>query len=136
MNTTIIDMPQISDPRRGCLTYGGADHGLPFVPRRYFLIHSVPPGKARGDHAHRECAQFIVCAHGSCRVTLDDGLKRHDIPLHRPERGVLVPPLTWVSVQLRTADSVLLVLASHGYEEKDYIRDYSEFLQLIQHRRP
>jgi hypothetical protein len=136
MNTAIIDMPKVTDPLRGCLTYGGVDQGLPFVPKRYFLIHNVPPGQARGDHAHRECAQFLVCAHGSCRITVDDGLKRHDIPLHRPDCGVLVPPLTWVRVQMRSADSVLLVLASHRYEESDYIRDYSEFLQLVQPQQP
>jgi hypothetical protein len=32
-------------------------------------------------------------------------------------------------------DSVLVVLASEQYDESDYIRDYSEFLRLVENEK-
>jgi hypothetical protein len=49
----------------------------------------------------------------------------------RPEIGVLVPPMVWAEASGHSADSGLLVLASHGYDPGDYIRDYTEFLSIM-----
>jgi hypothetical protein len=44
--------------------------------------------------------------------------------------GVYLPPGVW-SVQYKySSDAILLVFASHFYDPADYIRDYSEFLQV------
>lgn len=126
----LYEMPCVEDPVRGNLTAGQAPDGLPFLPRRYFITYGVPPGQARGRHAHKSCAQFLICAHGHCRIRVDDGMARQDIRLDRPTLGVLVPPLVWAVEDCHSPDSALLVLASQPYEPDDYIRDYAEFLTM------
>jgi hypothetical protein len=113
----------------GSLTYGEAGSPLPFVPRRFFLVFKVPPQEVRGEHAHRECHQFLICASGSCTVAVDDGHDRTEFLLDRPNLGLHVPPMVWAIQHKFSSDAVLMVLASHPYDPADYIRDYQEFLQ-------
>jgi len=114
---------------RGSLAVGEFEQDLPFVPRRYFVVFDVPSTEVRGEHAHRECHQFLVCLRGSCAVMIDDGRHREEIVLDRPDLGLHVPPMVW-SVQYKySADALLLVFASHPYHADDYIRDYEGFLE-------
>jgi len=103
---------------------------LPFVPRRFFTVYNVPGKDVRGEHAHRQCHQFLVCMNGSLSILLDDGEQREELQLDRPSLGLYIPPMVW-SVQYRySPDGVLLVVASDPYNPADYIRDYEEFLRL------
>ena len=121
-------MRSISDPR-GTLTVGEAPDELPFVPQRYFAVYDVPENEARGQYAHRACEQFLLCLAGSCRVLLDDGVSRCEITLDQPDAGVYMPPMIWGTQYEYSPGAVLLVFASRGYEDADYIRDYDEFVQ-------
>ncbi|WP_170266909.1 sugar 3,4-ketoisomerase [Brevifollis gellanilyticus] len=127
----LYEMPCVMDEVRGNLTVGQTPDGLPFVPQRYFITYGIPEGQTRGQHAHKCCTQFLVCAHGQCHVRVDDGTAQEDIHLDRPTLGVLVPPLVWAEEDRHSPDSALLVLASQPYEPDDYIRDYDEFLTMI-----
>ena len=40
--------------------------------------------------------------------------------------------MVWSTQWRYSHDAVLLVLASHPYDTEDYIRDYEEFLALIE----
>ena len=102
--------------------------GLPFTPRRLFTVYDVPSESVRGAHAHRECAQFLVCLAGEVSCLVDDGSAREAIDLDTPEVGLHVPPMIWGTQWKYTRNAVLLVLASHPYDSADYIRDYEEFL--------
>ncbi|MCB0881087.1 MAG: WxcM-like domain-containing protein [Thermoleophilia bacterium] len=114
---------------RGALTALETDD-LPFVPRRWFIVHDVPSREVRGEHAHRECHQFLIAVSGTVSVVADDGARRAEAVLDSPDTGIYLPPLTW-GVQYRySPDAALLVFASHGYDAGDYIRDYEEFLSL------
>lgn len=113
---------------RGSLSVGEFGRDLPFAPVRYFLVFGVPSRETRGEHAHRECHQFLVCAHGSVRVLADDGRQRREFLLDSPATGLHLPPMTWGTQYQYSPDAVLLVFASHAYETADYIRDYGEFL--------
>jgi len=101
---------------------------VPFVPRRSFLVYNVPNQEVRGEHAHRVCHQFMVCVSGSMSVAVDDGERRAEVTLDAPTLGLYIPALVWASQFRHSADSVLLVLASHPYDASDYIRDYELFL--------
>lgn len=124
-------LPFISDPR-GNLTVGEFERSLPFIPKRYFLTFDVPNSHLRGEHAHKECHQFLICVHGSCAVVVDDGTQREEFLLDRPTFGVHVPPMIWATEYKHSADSTLLVFASHYYDPEDYIRDYHAFLAACQ----
>ena len=122
-------MPRVPDIR-GSLTVGEFDRSIPFVAKRYFMVFDVPSVETRGEHAHRECHQFLICVRGSCAIVADDGTNRQEFLLDRPDIGIHLPPMVWGIQYKYSTDAVLLVFASHYYDSADYIRDYSEFLQL------
>lgn len=127
----VVQLRHVRDAVRGDLAVIEFAEALPFKPQRCFWTYAIPGRQVRGEHAHRECSQFLVSAHGTCRLRIDDGTSQEEITLDRPEIGVLVPPLVWAEASGHSADSVLLVLASHVYDPADYIRDYHEFLRIM-----
>lgn len=126
----LYELPLVID-LRGSLTFAEYDKSLPFIPRRYFLVFDVPSREVRGEHAHRECHQFLVCIKGSCSVVVDDGEKRTEVVLNRPNLGLHIPPMVWATEYKYTPDAVLMVLASEVYKAEDYIRDYDVFLKEV-----
>jgi UDP-2-acetamido-3-amino-2,3-dideoxy-glucuronate N-acetyltransferase len=113
---------------RGNLSAREIDSGLPFVPKRTFLIFDVPTKEVRGEHAHRQCEQLLVCVRGSVRVLCDDGTNRQEYTLNSIEQGLYLPPMVWGVQYHYSEDAILLVYASHAYDAADYIRDYDTFL--------
>lgn len=130
-NVTLHRFKLVKD-YRGDLSVGEFAKEIPFEPKRYFLVFNVPSEKTRGEHAHYECHQFLICVKGSCSVVADDGLSRREVLLDQPNLGVYLPPLTWGIQYKYSHDAVLLVFASHYYEANDYIRSYEEFLVAIE----
>ena len=126
---TLHRLTRVADIR-GSLTVGEFDRSIPFAAKRYFMVFDVPSVETRGEHAHRECHQFLICVRGSCAVVADDGTNRVEFLLDRQDLGVHLPPMVWGIQYKYSADAVLLVFASHYYDSADYIRDYSEFRQL------
>ena len=112
----------------GNLTFIYQNIHVPFEINRVFYSYDIPGGEERGGHAHKECHQFIIAASGSFEVVLDDGTNKRTVALNRPFWGLHVPPGIWSSEQGFSSGSICLVLASHGYDEDDYIRNYDEFL--------
>jgi len=127
---SLYRMPRVADIR-GNLTVGEFDRSIPFSAKRYFMVFDVPSRETRGEHAHRECHQFLVCVRGSCAVVADDGVNRQEFLLDRPDIGIHLPPMVWGIQYKYSADAVLLVFASHYYDSADYIRDYAEFRQHV-----
>lgn len=123
----LLDLNKIYYPE-GNLTViqGGKD--LPYDLRRVFYLYDVPGGESRGAHAHRQCHQFLVAAGGAFEVLLDDGVNQRTVQLNRPFYGLHIPPGLWASEQSFSSGSTCLVLASHPYDEADYINDYNDFL--------
>lgn len=126
----IYTFHSVSDPR-GDLTVGEFDQRFPFQPKRYFIVSGVPSSEIRGEHAHKQCHQFLICAYGRCSVTVDDGTTRLEFELSRPSIGIYVPPMIWGRQWQYSADAALLVFASDLYDPADYIRDYDEFLDAV-----
>lgn len=100
---------------------------VPFNVKRTYYLYDVPGGESRGGHAHKELRQLVIAASGSFDVTLDDGNVKRTFSLNRPYQGLLIVPGIWRELNNFSSGSVCLVLASMGYEEEDYIRDYEEF---------
>ena len=103
---------------------------LPFELRRTFYIYDVPGGAERGGHSHYTCQEFIIAISGSFDVTVDDGNDKYTFTLNRPNQGLLVVPGIWRTLQNFSSGSVCLALASHHFDENDYVRDYNNFLKL------
>lgn len=129
----LIRLPEITD-LRGSLTFAESPGLLPFEPRRFFMIYDVPSKDVRGEHAHKELHQLLVCVKGACSVVLDDGNVRAEVRLDAPTLGLHIPPKVWATQYKFTSDAALLVFASDVYKAEDYIRNYNEYLESVAKR--
>jgi hypothetical protein len=125
---SLIELPKIEN-RSGNLTSIQNSIEIPFDIKRIFYLYDIPGGKDRGAHAHIECHQFLIAGSGSFDVLLDDGKSKKLVTLNQPYKGLHIPPGIWASEINFSSGSICLVLASHKYDEKDYIREYDEFLK-------
>lgn len=123
-------LPVITD-LRGSITVGEIESHLPFAPQRYFVVFNVPGKEVRGEHAHKQCHQFLVCLRGHVAVMVDNGKTREEVALSTPAYGIHVPPMIWAVQYKYSEDAMLLVLASQKYDPDDYIRSYDEFLRAV-----
>ena len=126
----LIQLPKITDPR-GNLTFIESTRHIPFDIKRVFYIYDVPTATDRGAHAHKTLHQFLICLSGSFDVSVDDGSNQSVIHLNRPWQGLHIPPMIWASEINFDPGSICLVLASDLYDESDYYRDYSIFLERV-----
>lgn len=116
---------------RGSLTIVEKGHEVPFEIERVYWIHSVPKGQERGKHSNKISSEYVIAVSGSVEITLEDKDGRHTYLLDSKDKGLLIPPDTWDEIRNFSPDAVLLVLASHSYDESAYINSYKEFLQYI-----
>jgi hypothetical protein len=125
-----IDLPKINDPR-GNLTFIEGGKHVPFPIKRVFYLYDVPGGADRGGHALKRCHQFLIAMSGSFDVILDDGREKKRIQLNRSYYGLHLPPMVWREMDNFSSGAVCLALASEGYSEADYYRDYAAFLAAL-----
>jgi len=123
-------LPHFRDAR-GLLSVAESGDHIPFEVRRVFVVTGVTGPAIRGDHAHLTLRQMLLCVHGGCEVTVDDGENRQSFVLDDPTLAILIPPMVWSLQHSFTPDAVLLVLASEKYDPVEYIRDYDEFLARV-----
>ncbi len=116
---------------RGSLTIVEEGHEVPFSIQRVYWIHSVPEGEERGKHSNKVSSEYVIAVSGSVEITLEDKNGRRTYRLDAKDKGLLIPPDTWDEIRNFSPDAVLLVLASHSYDETTYINSYDEFLQYI-----
>jgi dTDP-4-dehydrorhamnose 3,5-epimerase-like enzyme len=103
---------------------------LPFSPKRMFLVSEAPKGITRGEHAHYETEQFLICLEGEITVSLYDGVKE-TVKTLKPFQGIYIPNMVWDSQKFNTGKDLLLVLASTEYNQKDYITSLSLFEGVV-----
>jgi len=113
--------------------YESGQH-VPFDIRRVFTV-TARAGDIRGDHAHKQCSQLLVCVSGKIKVSCDNGASVTHHLLDNMAVGLLVPPGIWAREEYMEEGAVLMVLCDQGYEADDYIRDYSDFNSFIQGQR-
>ena len=125
----IFDLPRINDPR-GNLTFVESNRHIPFSIQRVYYLYDVPGGSERGGHAHKALHQLIIAMSGSFDIHLDDGYAKKSIHLNRSYNGLYVCPMIWREIDNFSSGAVCMVLASDYYDEQDYYRDYSAFINV------
>lgn len=108
---------------------------IPFTIKRVYYMYDTERGVRRGFHAHKSLEQILICIHGSCKVHLDNGYEKKEVPLEKPYEGLYISNNMWREMYDFSPDAVLMVLASDYYEEADYIRNYEEFLDFVKNSR-
>lgn len=101
---------------------------VPFEISRIFTVVSNGP-TTRGDHAHFECSQMLVCLNKTIDIVCDDGLENRIFTLSSCNRGLLIPPGIWAKQIYHEEATVLMVVCDKTYKKEDYITTYSEFLK-------
>jgi len=104
----------------------------PFPVKRMYYLFDIPGDKARGGHAHKALKQIIVAIKGSFAIKLSDGFAEKMVTLDNPGTGLRLTPGIWRELFDFTPGATCMVLASEAYDEKDYIRNYDEFLAYKQ----
>lgn len=130
MGYKIVDFKTLGD-ERGSLIALEENYNTPFAIKRVYYIFDTKKDVRRGYHAHLALKQMAICVRGSCKFLLDDGIKKEYIELNRPDQGLLIEGLIWREMYDFSEDCVLMVLADEHYDEKDYIRNYDDFLKEV-----
>ncbi|MDR2337667.1 MAG: FdtA/QdtA family cupin domain-containing protein [Deltaproteobacteria bacterium] len=131
MNYKIIHIQKIGD-QRGKLISLESLKNVPFEIRRVFFIFDTVKNISRGEHAHRTSEQAIICLNGSCYFLLDNGLEKAEIILDDPQMMLYIGKNMWRKMYNFSGNCILMVLANDFYDEKEYIRNYDEFLMASQ----
>ena len=133
-NNTIYDCFMIDfstvHNKAGNITVVENGKNTPFDVKRVYYLYDIPAAEERGGHAHYELEQFIIAASGSFDVILDDGKNTKTVTLSRPNLALQIVPGLWRRLNNFSSGSICMVLASHEFDEDDYIRDYHEFLNF------
>ena len=131
----ILDFPSF-DTKNGILAMfqrGGCsiDEKLPFEIRRVLVMKDMKPEDVRGGHTHHRTRQVLFAIAGGCTVELDNGKEKTIVKLNKFNQGLLLEPYIWHIMKEYESGTILLVLANTEYDEKDYIRNYEEFLKYL-----
>jgi hypothetical protein len=123
-----LDLPKIH-AESGDITAINNLELIPFETKRVYYLYDVPNRADRGAHAHKELYQLVVAVSGSFDIELFDGVDKIKYTLNQPDQGLLIVPGIWRDLNNFSGGGICLVLASHDYDELDYIRDYNEYLK-------
>lgn len=128
----MLEFSQKGD-ERGYLVVVEGVMDIPFEIKRIFYIYGSGKDVVRGQHANRRSEFVLINVAGTSKVKVRDGKGNEVIfSLNRPHTGIYLPNMVWKEMYDFSEDSVLLVLASEHYDDEEYIRNYDEFLKLIQ----
>ncbi len=130
MNYKILNFNTKSDDRGSLIALENLKE-IPFEIKRIYYIYDTKPEFPRGAHAHRELEQVLIMMEGSCELVLNDGKNIKNIILNRPDIGLFIGKNMWREMKNFSYGAKLLVLASDFYNEKEYIRNYNEFLKVL-----
>ena len=104
---------------------------VPFHVNRIFIVNNVKVGEIRGEHAHYEEKQLIICLKGKIQaewITFDN---QKGSSILTSTNELYSHPMTWLKLTFLEENSSFACLCSNLYYEDDYIRDFNKFQELI-----
>jgi hypothetical protein len=126
MNVELIEIPKIGNVLGNI---GVIENGtMPFEMKRVYYLYDIPSSAKRGGHSHKNLVQVLVAIAGSFDVILKDGVSKRKVTLNKPNVGLLINKNIWRELENFSSGSVCLVVASAVFDEEDYIRDYTEYV--------
>ena len=126
----IIELPKFLD-ERGNLSFVENNAQIPFTIKRTYWLYDVPGGVNRGGHAEKNNEELIIAMSGSFDIIVDDGEEARTFTLNRSYYGLYIPKGAWREILNFSTNAIALEFGSIPNDEKDYIRDYNDFLAYI-----
>ncbi|AWH89661.1 sugar 3,4-ketoisomerase [Limnobaculum parvum] len=130
MEIQLIPLQKHGD-ERGLLIALEEEKNIPFPIKRVYYMFDTLKDIRRGYHAHKSIRQIAIAVRGQCKFHLDDGKLKKQVLLDDPAKGLLIEPYIWHEMYDFSDDCILMVLANDFYDEADYIRNYTEFMEDI-----
>ena len=125
----LIEFPKIGESQLGYISVSEKNN-LPFIPKRIYWTYFTPEDVVRGNHAHYELEQILVAVAG--KIEVDIVLQNEDsfhFVLDSPNFGLFIPKMAWRTMKY-THNAVQICIASLEYDEKDYLREFTELKKL------
>lgn len=113
----LLNLKTFTD-KRGHLTV--IEKIIPFTIKRIFYIYGVDES-VRGGHRHHNTIQAAICLQGSCRINNNNGETEETFLLDNPSKCLIIYPMDWHTMDQFSEDTILMVLASSNFDDKDYI---------------
>jgi hypothetical protein len=104
------------------------ENQLPFSTLKgYFIYMIFLPANHAVLMPTRSVSSIFGSGKWEFRVVVEDCVSSRTVFLNQPHFGLHIPPGVWAHEQNFSSGAICLVLASHGYDESDYIRNYEDF---------
>ena len=126
----IVEFSEMGDERGNLVVIEG-NKDIPFDIKRVFYMYGTDSTMVRGSHANRKSQFVLINVAGKSKIKVDDGFSKSVIELDKPRMGVYLPAMLWKDMYDFSEDSVLLVLSSEHYDGSEYIRDYDEYIRIV-----
>ena len=127
----MLEFAQKGDERGRLVIVEGMED-IPFDIKRIFYIYDSEHDVIRGQHANKKSQFLLINVAGTSKVKVKDGKGNEAVfSLNRPHTGIYLPRMVWKDMYDFSKDSVLLCLSSEHYDPDEYIRDYNEFVKLV-----
>lgn len=126
----VLDFPDLGD-ERGFLVVVEGGQQIPFDIKRIFYIYGSDDTVVRGQHANLKSEFVLINVAGTSKVKVDDGKETRVINLDQPRMGLYISKMLWKEMYDFSPDSVLLVLSNEHYDGSEYIRNYDDYIKLL-----
>lgn len=126
----VLELKEFGD-ERGNLVVAEGEMDIPFKIQRVFYMYGSDAEVIRGQHANKRTEFVLINVKGTSKVRIDNGREQVVVELSKPRMGLYLSTMLWKDMYDFSEDSVLLVLASEHYDGSEYIRDYNEYIQLV-----
>ena len=134
MRTPYIIKFQNIDSEVGTLNIFEVQKHIDFDIKRVFILNDIKEEVLRGNHAHKNTDQLLICLTGEIEVFTempDESI--YSFILTNSKVGLFLPAEAWHYMKYRK-NSIQLVCASNHYDELDYLRtkqDYKAYYNNI-----
>lgn len=113
----------------GSLTVAQNSNRIPFAIQRIYYIYDIPTDSERGGHSHILEQRLLIAVTGCFDVKVCDGKSWRTFTLKHPDEALYIPPGLWRVLDNFSSGSVVLALSSTKFDERDYVRDFKQFVE-------
>ncbi|MBC7884059.1 MAG: FdtA/QdtA family cupin domain-containing protein [Saprospiraceae bacterium] len=127
----LIQFLRIGNPGEGYLSIVSEEKYFPFKIKRIFWTYGTPSTIIRGRHAHKTTKMILVALSGKIVVKCQIYPKTEvEFILDDPNTGLYIPVNCWHTMMYHD-NAIQLVITNTLYDENDYIRDYTTYLDIV-----